>query len=176
MDQIGPNHYHHHHTSQTPNPAEQLQKCILLIWCRPECKHYFHKESKKGLAGNGSQLEEAAEGQMTRRRDHIEKEYKSMALGNPKSNLLSMCDIDLIFSEQCEHKKIQSFQSNLGSFDMWSLIQLCVRSTAIWPEHDPSDWNWIVSLTPFFLLLCTHKRCTWLTVFVNVGRFMVAAI
>jgi len=47
MEQIGPNHYQHHHTSQAPNPEEQLQKCLLLIWCRPGSKYYFTWRAKR---------------------------------------------------------------------------------------------------------------------------------
>lgn len=132
---------------------------------------------QKGLAGNGSQLKEAAESQMARRRDHIEKEYKSMALGNPKSNLLSMCDIDLIFSEQCEHKKNPIFSIWFGQ--LWYVV----LDPIMCPVHGNLTRAWPIRLelnsffNPFFsFLICTHKRCTWLTVFVNVGRFMVAAI
>lgn len=109
-------------------------------------------EQSRSLAGKNSQLEEAAVRQMTRRGDHIERQYKFMAVGKPKSNCFCLyLWYRSHFSEQCEHtKKFQSFQSNLGSFDMWSLIWLCVQSEAMWPEHTPSDGNWMVSSTPFF--------------------------
>jgi len=51
----------------------------------------LHMESKKAWHGNDSQLQEAAESQMARRGDHIEKKYKSMALGNTKSNIFYLC-------------------------------------------------------------------------------------
>lgn len=84
MEQIGLDHYHHHHTSQTPNPAEQLPKALQSVSTSSQ------ESKKRGLAGNHSQLEEDVARQMTRRGVH--------SIWQPKIKfLLSMCDTDLIF-------------------------------------------------------------------------------
>lgn len=153
MEQIGPNHYHHNHTSQTPKTQRSNYENLFCSFdAGRNASTYSQGEQKRCLAGNDSQLEEAAERQMTRRGDHVEKEYKFMALGKPKSNFFCLYVWHRShFSEQCEHtKKSNFFQSDLGSFDMWSLIWLCIQSVAMWPEHNPSDGNWMVSLTAFF--------------------------
>lgn len=81
-------------TITTPHKLQTQQSNYENLFCSFDAgwsaSTYSQGEQKRCLAGNDSQLEEAAVRQMTRRGDHIEKEYKFMALGKPKSNFFCL--------------------------------------------------------------------------------------
>lgn len=121
-----------------------------------ECKHLLTRRAKKRLGGKPQPIRGGySEANDQKRGSHWEG-IQVHSIWQPKIQfILSMCDTDLIFQSSVWTQKIQSFQSDLGGFDMWSLIRLCVQFMAMWPEREPSDWNWMVSLTPVLFVMYT---------------------
>lgn len=126
MEQIGLDHYHHHHTSQTPNPAEQLPKALQSVSTSSQ------ESKKRGLAGNHSQLEEDVARQMTRR--------GFTAFGNLKSNFFCLCVTQISFFRAVWTQKNPIFSIRFGR--LWYVV-LDPIMCAI---HGHVTWAWTIRL------------------------------